>query len=313
MSETLLHYGGLKTGDHSWYYNRRGASVEVRPGDWLRIDLSRHSEVLPAIQAGSATIERTAPPEADILDEDSCANREANPYGKVFYRHVTRRSRSRGRPEIFRISIDQLDVAARCFLPWAGWQKDLAGLFTVTEDRPHDRGARSSVMLPIVFDKNFAVLHRIAELISRSRLRELRAARVRAIDSGWDSGVYVTKAECRMHYERTSRLPSRGQVVAEVLQQWGVWRRAGAPSSRTLRLYRTMLGATCQIRAYVDEQILTVLTKPCQRILLGEGCLSVGPYAPNRGASPSLHNLGTTGPIVLEISLPSRRMSPSSP
>ncbi len=239
----------------------------------------------------------------DIPNEDSSANRNANPYGKVFVDRITRRQRSRGRLEVLSASSDQLEIAARCFLPWEGWQQHLANRFTITEDRPNDRGARPSVALPMAFDKNFAVLHRIAELLARCTLKASKGVRDRAIESGWSSGVYATMAECGRLYERTYRLPSKGKIVTKVLQRWGIWKRATGPSSRTLRRYRDMLGPDCQARAFVDDEVLKALAKPCQKILLGEGRLSRGAYVPQRATSPFLEGIEAKRLVVLEVNL----------
>ncbi len=292
MPEVFLRYGGLKPDQRSWYYNRRGRSVEIRPGDWVRLDLNRHPEVRPAIQAGTATIEHSAPPDLDILDESSCADREANPYGKAFSRPSTRRQRSRGRPQVFELSQEQLEVVARRFLPWPGWQRDLGDFSDFSEDRPHSRGARPSVSLPPEFERNFVVLHRIAELISRGHLEECRAIREREIESGWASGEYLTKSQCRKYYQQARPLPRKNKLVVETLHRWGIWKRSNAPSSKTLKHYRAMLGADFPVRACVDEQILDASKEACQRIIEGPAIFQVGPYVPDRAASPALTVIG---------------------
>ena len=204
------------------------------------------------------------------------------------------RQRSRGRPKVHEISVAQLLMVARCFRPWPGWQQDLDGLYSHSEAHPHDRGARPSVNLPLVFDRNFVVLHRLAELIARGRLEDKRKARESEMESSWESGVYDTRVACREKFERLRPLPSRWELVVEVLQEWAIWRSPGVPSPRTLRRYRATFGADIPVRAYADSQILDVLENPCQRIILGPGTVQGGAYAPDRPAAPLHTELGPT-------------------
>lgn len=313
MPEVLLHYSGLAPGQSSWFKNRRGHHVALNPGEWVRVDLTRHPEVLPAIQAGTAIITTQTPPlDAEILDEGSSADRGANPYGKRFPEEIPKRRRSRGRAEVRALNIDQLELAARRFCPWPSWQSDVESRFGFSEARSHDRGAQPSINLPLLFDRNFAVLHRIAELIAQRLIDAKRVARNREINAGWDSGEYETKAECRSAYERRYPLPTRRHLVGDVLQRWGIWKRASAPSSRTLRRYRTALGTDRPVRAYADEQILEVLRTPCQRIILGPGEIQIGAYVPGRAAAPALTAVGPTlGCVVLDVTPPADTL-PSS-
>src|SRR2546426_247579 len=114
VSERFLHYIGLKPGQSSWYWHKGGrdAQVPVYPGDWVRLDLARHPEVMPAIQAGTAVFEASAPRDADILDETTNANRECNEYGKVFPSPPPKRQRGRGQPEVYTLTVEQLGVTA---------------------------------------------------------------------------------------------------------------------------------------------------------------------------------------------------------
>ena len=303
MSEVFLRYGGLKPDQRSWYLNRRGAPVEIRPGEWVRLDSDKHPEVLPAIQVGTATVEQSAPADVEVLDENTYANREANPYGKILPQPRPPRKRSPGSPQVLELSVDQLEEVARCFLPWPGWQEDLDRSGQSSEDRFHHRGSRPSVSLPIVFDANFVVLHRIAELIERRRLQERKTVRRNQIEAGWASGEYQSKSECRKYYERAHPLPPKNWVLVGLLRRWGIWSRSNVPSPKTLKRYRSMLGADCPVRAFVDEQILEVSRKKCQRIILSASALMVGSYVPGHAASPALTVLRPVGPITIDFTV----------
>jgi len=221
------------------------------------------------------------------------------------------RQRSRGRPKVHEISVAQLLMVARCFRPWPGWQQDLDGFCSLSEALPYNRGARPSVNLPLVFDRNFVVLHRIAELIAGCQLEDKRKARESEMESSWDSGVYDSRIACREKFERLRPLPSREELVVEILREWAVWRRPGVPSPRTLRRYRATFGADIPVRAYADSQILEVLENPCQRIILGPGTVQIGAYAPSRAAAHT-----EVGPsircVVLDVTLAYDEASPTS-
>jgi hypothetical protein len=302
VPESYLHYQGLKPGQQTWYFNARREFVPVYPGDWVRLDLSAHPEVKPAIQAGTAIVEESIPPDVDALDDTTNANRDCNEYGKIFSGQPRRRQRSRGCPEVYGLTTEQLGVAVRCFLPWPGWQAELDSRSTVSEARSHRRGARPNVSLPMPFDMNFPIIHRIAELIYRQWLVDVRQGLESRVDSHWDSGEYPSKTALRKSLKRRLKLPSKREAIGEILQLWGSWIPSQAPSSRTIRRYRAALGPDCAARTYADEQILEVLKSPCQRIILGPGEIQVGAYVPGRAAAAALTTVGPTlGPVVLDI------------
>jgi hypothetical protein len=152
------------------------------------------------------------------------------------------------------------------------------------------------------FDRNFAVLHRIAELITRKFIEDRKKAREDQIELSWNSGEYDSKAVVRKIYKRRMPLPSRREAVGELLQLWRIWDGPRAPSAKTLRRYRAALGADRPARSYLDDQVLEVVKSPRQRIILGPGRLRIGPYVPERAASPALSDIGPTiGPVVLDI------------
>ena len=304
MAESLLHYVGLQPGQSSWYWHKGGrdSQVPVLPSEWVRLNLSRHPEVLPAIQAGTAVIEESAPPDTEILDETTKANREYNWYGKQFPNQPKKRQHSRGQSEVYTLTVEQLGVAVRCFTPWPGWEVELDRVCAFSENRPHLRGARPNVRLPMPFDNNFAVLHRIAVLITRKFIEDIKKAREGQIELSWESGQYDSKKVLRKIYKRRMPLPSRREALGELLQLWHVWEGQRAPSSKTLRRYRAALGADRPLRAYLDDQILEVIKSPRQRIILGSNRLSIGTYAPGGAASPALLDVGPSfGPMVLDI------------
>ncbi len=315
MSESLLHYIGLQPGQWSWYWHKGGrdAQVPVYPGEWLRLDLSRHPEVLPAIQSGTAVIEVSAPANTEILDESVKPSRVCNWFGKQFPTQPQRRQRSRSQPEVYTLTVERLGVAARCFVPWPGWEVELDRHSTFSEYRPHRRGARPKISLPMPFDGNFAVLHRIAELITRHFIEDFKKARESQIELSWDFGEYDSKKVLRKIYKRLMPLPSRREAVGELLRLWHVWEGPRAPSSKTLRRYRAALGADRPVRAYVDEQILDVVKSPRQRIILGPSRLSIGTHVPGRAASPALFDVGPSfGPMVLDFT-PACAATPAVP
>jgi hypothetical protein len=219
----------------------------------------------------------------------------------------------RGQAKVHRISVAQLLMVARCFRPWPGWQQDLDGFCSPSEAPPHNRGARPSVSLPLIFDRNFVVLLRIAELIAGCQLEDKRKARETEMESSWESGVYDSRVKCREKFDRLRPLPSRGDLVVEILREWALWRRPGVPSSRTLRRYRGTFGAHIPVRAYADSQILEVLEKPCQRIILGPGAVRFGANAPGPAAAPAHKAVGSTiRCVVLDISPAYDEVPPTS-
>jgi hypothetical protein len=301
VPESYLHYRGLEPDQHSWYWNRRRESVSIHPGDWVRLDVDAHPEVRPAIQAGTAIIEAFAPQDVEILDDSSQATRDGN----TFPPRPPRRPRGRSQPEVYGLTIEQLGRAVRCFLPWPGWQAELDRFGVFSEARAHRRGARPSVTLPMPFDMSFPILHRVAELIYRCGLVELRQATERNIESSWASGVYDSKRMLRKIYKRRMSPPPKRESIGKILRVWNAWSATRGPAARTLRRSRAALGVITPIRTFADEQILEVLKNPCQRIFLGPGEVSLGAYVPGRAAAAALTTIGPTlGPVVLDIRPP---------
>lgn len=301
MPAVLLHYVGLKPRQTSWFINHRGGQVDIYPDEWVRLDLPDHPEVQPALGAGVAVVEASAPPDVEVLDETTEANRRL--LAGSLNRPLKRR-RSAGCPDVYALSEADLLKAARRFLPWPGWGNDLPG--HIVDARSDRRGARPSIGLPAVFDKNFAVIYRVAGLTARRRILDRKAAREHEMKSSWDSGVYETKAECQRLFERMRPLPNKRELVGGCLRAWGVWTRSQLPAPRTLLRYRAALGTDVAARRYIDTQILEVLKAPCQRLILGPASsVRIGAYVPNKAAAAASTDCGASfGPVVLDIKPP---------
>jgi hypothetical protein len=153
-----------------------------------------------------------------------------------------------------------------------------------------------------LFVHNFVVVHRVAEWLARQFVLDYDVALERRAQQSMDSGVPDSIDEVREYLRKRHPLPTRRDAIGQILNIWGAWKGSRGPSSRALRLYRSALGSDVAVRAFADQQILEVLKEPSQRIIMGPGMLELGPYVPNRAASPSLNALGRSyGPIVLQI------------
>ncbi len=145
MPEVLLHYSGLKPGQHSSFRNRRGGDVPVYPSEWVRLDLERHPEVMPSLNEPSAEVRRfnaglrragmdvddrpaavicdAAPPGVDVLDENTDANRARNAYGKILGQAPRATGAKRGRPKYRYLTEEERCVAERLLTPTPHWTR----------------------------------------------------------------------------------------------------------------------------------------------------------------------------------------------
>src|SRR5206468_5976366 len=173
MALTLLHFVGLNPGQTSWFWNSRGGQVDVYPGEWVCLDLSVHAEVQRVIDRGVAVIATEVPDETEVLDEQTDANRpQAN--SDAIESDSRKRSRSAGDPRVLAMTGAELDIVASRFRPWPGWKGCLPE--KVVDARSDRRGSEPRVGLPSIFDRNFPVLYRLAELKARRAIEDHKRA-----------------------------------------------------------------------------------------------------------------------------------------
>lgn len=259
MPDVLLHFSGLTPGRLAWW-----AGWPIAPNSWVRIDPERHPEVESIINSGIAIIRETVPPNTFVLDEERALRSPSPPSEPT----LTKRRRDFRRrptdPRISRLTLKQLEKGARAYVLRHTRREKLARAYL--EDTGIDylgrhrsrRGRRRSVSIHPFFAFHVLIAIRGADLIAWRKLKLLRERRARLIRESIASASYGTKDETRRHVRKSlPRLPSRRELMTQMLRKWKVWTGRGNPSRETLRRYRWG-----DDYSQIDELILKEAVKP---------------------------------------------------
>ena len=262
MAEVVLHYSGLKNGQHTYFWNKVGGYVPVYPRQWVRLDLSRHSEVQNHIENGIAEIKKRAPSGRNVLTEGTDPNRLRRRRVPGLFK-PRRREASKGKAEVLELTESELNQVAQCFLPWPNFQEDFGMKYV--DGRLDKGGAGRGPRLHRACMNNFPVLYRIAELKGRRARTAAEVRLKRNVQSSYDHGVIQTEHEKQEAFnKRRRRLPTKSELIRKSLSGWGVWDGANPPSRATFYRYLAELGAS---RREIDDLILEAHQRP-RRIIL---------------------------------------------
>jgi hypothetical protein len=260
--DVILHFDGLCSGTHTWFYNCRGAQVDIRPGNWVIIDTIANPSWKNWIARGEAHQEDAIPDGVDFLHENSDPARPKilPPWGDgdpprgsfALYGPISDPERilmSDGTwCSVLDLSSEAVERIRTCYMPF-----QLEGIALVDARRDKRRGQPVHT-LPPPFELNFFVLVRLAWL----RCRQVVERDIRKSQQEW--AAYQQEVKDLGLPEDPVRPVSRADfqrriedATSTVLKSWGVLRGDRLPNRVTI--YRDMKSALLTVDS-IDRVIL---------------------------------------------------------
>jgi len=261
MAKHVLHFDGLRTGTHTWFYNCRSAPVRIDRGDWVVVDDVPNHWWRRWVESGEATERAEVPRRVRFLDENSdpkpidTSRQETDvpPRGAltVYGSGLPVKIGTRGHVEELSVTDlpeNAIEQIRQRYMPF-----ELPGFPYVDARADRRAGPRVSTVQP-PFELNFLVLLRLAWLRCRRRVEREIAGEA----AEWE-GYSKRMTRCGFApepYTRPARREVRdreAQATARVLRRWGVLARHRLPNRVTI--YRQLVNSRLDVRK-LDRVIL---------------------------------------------------------